>query len=233
MPDYSFDLLRIFFGELPAVFYLEVVLRTTVLYLYALAMLRLLGKRSASELTALDVIVIVALGSSVGDPMFYQDVPILHGMLVITLVIGMQRLVLYLANRHSRIQSAVEGTASRVISEGQIDLEGIRSSLVSPREVFARAREAGHANLAAIRSMYIETDGSASVFAYPSGQAAGGLPIEPPWEVESPDFIHSPDDIDRDLRVACGYCGLGIDLPAQTNPPPCPRCHHRRWVRAA
>ena len=83
MNDYSFDLHRIIVGDLPPMFYGEIILRTTVLFVFALILIRTMGKRSLGQLSTFDFVIIIALGSAVGDPMFYDDVPLLYGMLVV------------------------------------------------------------------------------------------------------------------------------------------------------
>ena len=48
----------------------------------------MLGKRGMGELSPFELVIIVALGSAVGDPMFYADVPLVHGIIVITVVVA-------------------------------------------------------------------------------------------------------------------------------------------------
>jgi hypothetical protein len=96
--EYAFDLGRIFLGNLPWFYLAEVILRTTVMYLYAL--LRLLGKRGMGQLAPFDFVIIIALGSAVGDPMFYPDVPVPHAMAVITVVVVLTRSVGFLTQRN-------------------------------------------------------------------------------------------------------------------------------------
>ena len=86
-----FDVERMFVGTKSWLFTLEIVARTALIYGYALLLVRWLGKRGVGNLTPFDHIIIVALGSSVGDPMFYPDVPLLHAMTTITVVIALQR----------------------------------------------------------------------------------------------------------------------------------------------
>ena len=53
MDGYSFDLQRIFLGDLPLLFFAEILLRTAILYTWTLIMIRFTGKRSLSELSRL------------------------------------------------------------------------------------------------------------------------------------------------------------------------------------
>ena len=90
-PIIPFDLARMFVGDHPALFYLEIVVRTGIIYLYTLLLLRWIGSRSVAQLSMVDFLLVIALGSAVGDAPFYPDVPLLAAMAVITTVIGINK----------------------------------------------------------------------------------------------------------------------------------------------
>ena len=64
-----FDLQRMFIGDLSPWFYGEIIFRTAFLYLAAI-LLRLMGKRGMSSLSPFEQVILIALGSEVGGPMF-------------------------------------------------------------------------------------------------------------------------------------------------------------------
>lgn len=229
MDGYSFDLLRIFIGDLPLIFFLEIALRTTVLYLYTLVIIRVLGQRSAGELTPVDVVVIVALGSSVGDPMFYPDVPILHGVIVITLIVGLQRLGLFWANHNRRLDQLIKGSPSLLVADGVLNLDGLENAGISKRELFHMARQNGFRHLGEIRRMYVETDDKPSIFGFDQSQVRPGLPFEPPWEVEELTVFKTGKGIDVAAVAACINCGQTAQFEPGDRLPPCPRCHQTDW----
>jgi uncharacterized membrane protein YcaP (DUF421 family) len=229
MESYSFDLTRIFIGNLPVLFYAEIAIRTVVLYLYALATLRFLGRRSAGELTVLDVVVIVALGSAVGDPMFYPEVPVLHGMLVITLIVGLERLGLFWANHNQKVDRLLKGKPTLVISNGIINLDGLEHLGISKREIFQMARQNGYRNLGEIRRMYIETDDKPSIYGYEADDVHPGLQFEPPWEMDQHATLHTGSIIKQSTVAACINCGQTAEFREGEKIPPCPRCHQTVW----
>src|SRR3982751_6355612 len=94
--DYAFDLGRILLGNRPWVFLVEIFLRTVVMYAYVLFVVRLLGKRGMGQLAPFDFVIIIALGSATGDPMFYPDVPLLHAIVAITAIVLFTRGLVYL-----------------------------------------------------------------------------------------------------------------------------------------
>lgn len=229
MEEYTFDLIRIFFGTQPASIYLEIALRTVLLYIFTLTVIRFLGKRSAGELTVVDVVLVVALGSAVGDPMFYPEVPLLHGMLVITLIAGLQRLGLYFANRNKEVDQFIKGSPSVVVVNGLLDLEGLKNVGISKREIFQMARQNGFRNLGEIKRMYIETDDKASIFGFDQDQVRPGLQFEPPWEMADRDLIQTGTTMEEPTVAACTNCGQVAEFDPGKKVPPCPRCGKTIW----
>lgn len=67
----TFDWQRMLFGDLSWVFVLEIIVRSVIMYVYTFGMVRLMGKRTTQQLSSFEFIIVIALGSAVGDPMFY------------------------------------------------------------------------------------------------------------------------------------------------------------------
>jgi uncharacterized membrane protein YcaP (DUF421 family) len=140
METYTFDLQRIFLGDQSLLFAVEIAFRTTVLYIYTLLLVRLIGKRGTANLSHFELVIVIALGSAVGDPMFYEDVPLLHGMVVVSVVVLLHRLLTALTNPNERLEEFVEGKAEYLVHNGMLDLPGMRKSQLSREEVFMELR---------------------------------------------------------------------------------------------
>ena len=198
---------RIFIGDDSWTFVFEIVFRTMFLYGFMFVLMRLMGRRSVTELSIVELLLIIALGSAVGDPMFYPDVPLLHGMAVITTVITLNRAVSFLINRSKRIERLVEGSLARVVWEGRLDLPGFKAVEVTREEVFELLRLSGVEHLGQVRAAYLEQNGELSVFRYPSGEERFGLPIEPPEAVEPLEQYEVGSLVPRAGHYACWSCG--------------------------
>ena len=108
--DYSFDLHRIFLGEHPLTYFIEIALRVVLVYSVTLLFLRWSGKRTMGEFTFFDFAIIIALGSAVGDGMIFDDVPLLHSFAVVACVLGLERAV---ATPHRKEQDPGEDRRKR------------------------------------------------------------------------------------------------------------------------
>jgi uncharacterized membrane protein YcaP (DUF421 family) len=233
-PDVQiFDLERMFLGEdIPPAFTLEIAFRTAFMYLYALLVLRLMGKRGINQLTAFDYAVIIALGSAVGDPMFYHDIPLLHGMVVMTVIVALERLLSAVISSSPRADAFLQGTAEELVRDGRLALDRMRREGMSREDVFTGLRQVGVEQLGQVKRAYVEESGQLSVFCYAPGKVRAGLPLVPPWDLEEPDRLPSGTVLPDGGDFACFECGLVAHVSPGGRLPPCASCGGSGWVRA-
>lgn len=171
---------RIFLGDLTVELVLEIVLRTSVMYLYTLALVRVLGKRGLGQLSPFELVIIVALGSAVGDPMFYTEVPLIHGIIVITAVVALERVLVKLTERNKGVQRLIESVPVLLVRDGVLLADALDEEDLSQSEVFMGLREKGVEHLGEVRRAYLEPSGHISVFKEkaPAQMGASVLPDE-------------------------------------------------------
>jgi uncharacterized membrane protein YcaP (DUF421 family) len=224
-----FDWQRMLFGDEPPWFLAEIVLRTLIVYIYALLLLRWLGSRTVGQLSTIEFLLVIALGSAVGDAMFYPDVPLLHALLVITLVICANKGLDVLIARFKTAERAIDGIPEEVIHNGVFCAGFLKSTSMGPSEIFQELRERGIEHLGQVAHAYIEADGAITVFRAPD--PSPGLRIVPPWEIEHPPRLRAQDAALHVGPLACLHCGyVQHALPAAGK---CPHCGHEEWTPAA
>ena len=163
------ELIRILFGEqdtASAVFYLEIVFRTLVMYLYTIFLARMVGQGGLGQLGPFEFVLVIAVGSAAGDPMFYPQVGLAQGLLVITVVIVLHRAMAFVLARHSRVESAVEGQPLLVVERGAIRDDVLGSGTITKRELLTLLRLSGVRVLGEVELGYLEPQGRLSVFKY-------------------------------------------------------------------
>lgn len=165
-------------GDAPLRFVVEIVIRTSIMYLYTLLLVRLLGKRGMGQLSPFEMVIIVALGSAVGDPMLYDDVPLLHGLVVVTVVVALERLLVALTQRNRPLERLIESSPVLLVRDGEIDREALKQEELSETELFMSLREARIEQLGEVRLAYLEPNGKVSVFR--SEEEKRGRSVLPP-----------------------------------------------------
>lgn len=219
----AFDWGRIFIGDEPPLFLLEIAFRTAIIYVYALLLLRWLGSRTIGQLSTIEFLLVIALGSAVGDAMFYPDVPLLHAMLVITVVVVANKGLDMIIAKSPSTERAIDGVPAEAVRDGVVNRRFMEGSNLSESELFQQLRQKGVRHLGEVAYAYLETDGALTVFR--AKERRPGLPIMPPWEIEAPVEV-KPDETDG--PIACRYCGLVASSTRES----CSNCGHDVWVQA-
>lgn len=221
-----FDWQRMLFGDEPPLFLLEIAFRTTVVYVYALLLLRWLGSRTIGQLSTIEFLLVIALGSAVGDAMFYPDVPLLHALLVITVVVVANKVLDMVIARSPATERAIDGVPEEAVRDGVICKQFLSSSSLGRNELFQQLRENGVMQLGEVAHAYIETDGALTIFKAKASRP--GLPIVPPWEIEAPTEYRETELTKTMGAFACKRCGETTELEDRA----CSNCNYDVWVQA-
>src|SRR5690554_6556605 len=129
-PVVPFDLVRMFLGTAPALFYLEIAFRTCVVYAYAILLIRWVGGRGIAQMSTVEFLLVIALGSAVGDAMFYPEVPLFHAMLVITVVVLINKGLDTLIYHYAAMEKAIDGQTGEVVRDGVIVTDTLRKNKI-------------------------------------------------------------------------------------------------------
>ena len=217
--EYAFDWQRLFLGEHPPTFLLEIVLRVFLVYTVTLLFLRWGGKRTMGELTFFDFAIIIALGSAVGDGMIFDDVPLLHSFLVVACVMGLERLVAVLTEKNKAIEKIIESEPALIIQNGVIRLDKLHQETLSQEELFESLRYNGIHQLGQVALAYLEPSGKVSVIKSP--QERPGLSVLPDGRILEETNKHGE-------TLCCKNCGC----LAKQREELCQTCGEHVWVDA-
>ena len=177
----GFDLTRMFIGDFEWQFTLEVAFRTIFMYLFALAMIRFIGKRGLGQLSPFEFVVVIALGSATGDPMFYADIPLIHGMMVLTLIVLLQKGLVTIIERSTTAQHFVDSVPALLIENGILREEVAHREGLATEELMMQLRQNGIRNVGQVHYAWLEPNGKISVFSTddPVRVAQSTFPSEP------------------------------------------------------
>ncbi|ACT91787.1 DUF421 domain-containing protein [Dyadobacter fermentans] len=219
------DFYRILFGEAPPVFMLEVLLRTLLLYLALLFVVRIMGKRMGGQLTISELAVMVTLGAIVSPGMQMPQTGLLVCMLILVCALVFQRGSNWLEFKSARFEHISQGEVSTLIKDGVLQLDEMQRTKISRQQLFAALRNESIYNLGEVERAYLEACGMFSI--YRTEQATAGLLLYPPSDPEINAFRqHQLDD-----RLACANCGATPQ--GQQRSDRCPVCGADQWDQAS
>lgn len=153
----------------------ESLLRTLVVsvlaYVVLIVFLRISGKRTLSKMNAFDLVVTVALGSTLATVLLTKDVALADGALAFALLIGLQFVVTWSSVRSEWIRRLVTGEPRLLVYRGEFLSAELRRARVTDEEIRAAVRAAGLASLEDVEAAVLETDGSFSIVRKGAGQS--------------------------------------------------------------
>jgi hypothetical protein len=192
----------------------------------------MLGKRGMGQLAPFDFIIIIALGSAVGDPMFYPDVPVLHALVAITAIVLFTCALVRLTQKNRRLQDFLSARAERLVCDGVLDLKAMEREGVSRAELFQGLRAGGLEQLGQVERAYLEPSGRISSFLQPPEAARPGIPLLPGAEESRAGCWREGETAPAAGHYGCWRCGCVLELAAGAMFPACPACGEGRWTRA-
>jgi len=157
-----------FFDDLPGIGRTLIV--GTLAYAGLVALVRLAGKRTLGKMNAFDLIVTVALGSTLATVLLSQDVALAEGLTAFAVLIGLQMAITWLSVRTRVVPSLVKSEPTLLVFRGRQLDAALLEQRVSDAEVLQAIRQRGFGSLADVHAVVLETDGSLSVI----GQAPVG-----------------------------------------------------------
>lgn len=169
-----FDWHRLFIGEQPPLFFLEIVVRVLLTYTFAVVALRYMGKRGQRQMSPFELVLVIALGSATGDAMFSPEVPILYAWVIITAMVGLNRLLGIAQVRSRAVNDFLEGRPQLVLSAGRILDRSLRDEHLRRCEFLALLREQGVRNTGEIEYAYLEATGRLGLLRAPSNRQYDG-----------------------------------------------------------
>ena len=152
---------------------LRVVIVGALAYASLVLLLRVSGKRTLAKLNAFDLVVTVALGSTLATVLLNRSVSLAEGITAFLLLVGLQYGVAWLSVRSKSFGGMVKSEPTLLLHRGHF-LEGaMRQQRVTREEVVSALRSSGVARPDGAAAVVLETDGSLSVIA-----ASGGTELQ-------------------------------------------------------
>jgi uncharacterized membrane protein YcaP (DUF421 family) len=221
----EFDWHKIFFGDQPYAFFLEILFRTPLMFLAVVVILRFTGKRGVQQLSIFEMVMIITLGSAAGDSMFYKEVGLFHAIAVFVLVLAVYRLIIWLITKYEKVEILMEGKPIYIIRDGAMCLQELKSKELGSDEFFGALRGRNVDQLGQVKCAVLEDSGSVSVFYFPDEEVMPGLPILPD------EYNQKSETIEKPGLYACAKCARTYELQP-IKEVICKVCKNREWVKA-
>ena len=148
---------------------------TLVIYALLIGLIRVLGRRITAQLGAVDLAVVLVLGSAVETAMVHGDVSLPAGLECAATLLIANRIIAVLALRYPACRRLVSAGAVVLVRNGQLIEENLKRSGLTEEDVMQAIRERECQNLAEVEYAVMEEDGEINVIETDSsaGPSAG------------------------------------------------------------
>jgi uncharacterized membrane protein YcaP (DUF421 family) len=147
-------------------------IRTVVLYLVLIFVIRLMGKRQIGQMEASEFVVTMLVANLAAIPMQDSGIPLYSGLVPILTVLGMELVLSCLILKSIAIRKFFCGKPVILIDNGKILQENLRRTRVTLDELTGHLREKDVLDIGSVQYAILETDGNLSVFPFPKERPA-------------------------------------------------------------
>jgi uncharacterized membrane protein YcaP (DUF421 family) len=138
---------------------------TLTIYLFLSIAMRLVSRRQMGQITALDLLIIILLGSAVETAMVHGDVSIKAGIVSATTLFLTNYLISRLIRSSKRFGRLCGAGPVLVVHDGKIIEEQLKRFGITHDDLLHAIRQREHADLSDVRFAVLEQDGQINVVA--------------------------------------------------------------------
>jgi uncharacterized membrane protein YcaP (DUF421 family) len=141
----------------------EIILRTAVVYVVVLVLLRVAGKRELGQMSPVDLVVILVIANAVQNAMTGGDNSLIGGIIAATTLVAINTAFAKVAHRVPYLEHLFESEPTTLVKDGKPIQRNLDRENVELDELMMAAREHGIDDIAKVDSAYLERDGSISI----------------------------------------------------------------------
>ena len=146
---------------------LIVFLRSIVLYIIVLIVMRLMGKREIGQLQPFELAIAIMIADLAAVPMAETGIPISNGIIPILGLLVMHLIISFLNLKSMKIREILCGKPAILIYRGKIDEKVLKKERCTLNELQERLRSSNVVNLGDVEYAILETSGQVTVIQKP------------------------------------------------------------------
>ena len=145
---------------------LEKLLRPIIVYLVLVLLLRLFGKRELAQLNPFDLVVLLSLSNTVHNAIIGDDNSVTGGVIGAFSLLAVNWIVVRILFRSRRLTRLLEGRATVLVRNGQIDRKALEKESLTQTELIEVIHRQGFEHVSAVRRCELEPNGTFYVEAF-------------------------------------------------------------------
>ena len=142
---------------------LSIIVRTIIVTFLILFIIRWLGNKGLGQLTTFELIILVGLGSAVGDPVIYaEEISLPQAFTAIVIVVILFKAFDYFTMKSHRFSKLTVPEAILLVKDGEMVDNGLHKARIDDREFESYMRIHGIEDISEVKLSYLEVNGQVS-----------------------------------------------------------------------
>ena len=143
---------------------MDAILRSFAIYFFLLLVFRISGKRSLSQITTFDFVLLLVIGEATQQALLGNDFSVTNAFLAITALVGMDIALSLLKQWQPRLDPILDSRPVVILENGKPLKDRLHKARVDESDILAKARELqGLERLDQIKYAVIERSGGITI----------------------------------------------------------------------
>ena len=142
-------------------------MRTVILYLTMILVLRLMGKRQIGQMEPSEFVVTMLIANLASIPLEELEIPLTGGLIPIVTILVAEQILSRLTLKSIPLRKLLCGKPVILVENGRPSREALRRTRVTMDELMGHLRLKDVMDIRTVQYAILETNGSLSVFLYP------------------------------------------------------------------
>jgi uncharacterized membrane protein YcaP (DUF421 family) len=141
---------------------MDIALRAVFLYAFLVFLMRVMGRRELSSLSAIDLVLLVVLGDAIQQGLTQDDYSVTGAVIAISTIAAVQVGTSYLSFRSRRVRRILEGEPIVIVQDGKLIERNVKRERLREEEVAEEMRAQQIASVEDVEWGILESNGTMS-----------------------------------------------------------------------
>lgn len=145
----------------------NVIIKTAIIYFFAMLIIRLMGKRQIGQLQPFEFIIAIMIADVASTPMDGAGIPITYGIVPIITLLILHKAIAFISMKNDRLRAFFSGKPSIVIRKGIIRQKELTALNYNLNDLIEQLRAKDVSSVSDVYYAVLETNGELSVMLKP------------------------------------------------------------------
>lgn len=182
------------------------IIRTLILYITIIFLIRLMGKRQIGELQPSELVITILLSEIASIPIQDNKVPILNSVAALFALVAFEIISSVVTLKSPEIRSFMQGHPVIVIRNGEVDYKALKKLRMTVNDLVCALRQKDVFDISQVSYAIFETNGKISVLLKPEYRNSTAADLEIfPKDKGMPFAVICDGEIAFDVAAEAGY----------------------------